>query len=84
MEQRVSEEVMGGTKSTHKGVGAHPHRDATGTGSRLVGTSFFRPAGLEISFMFSWIFGQFLQKRRVEVLCFACEISSVDVCDKVY
>ena len=59
-------------------------RDAIGAGNRPVETSFFRPAGLEISSIFSWIFGQFLQKSRVEILCFACQSSSVDVCDKVY
>ena len=32
---------------------------------------FFRPAGLEIFSIFSWIFGQFLQKSRVKILCSA-------------
>ena len=68
-------------------------RDATGTGNQSVGsripyrpaeTSFFKPAGLEISSIFSWIFGQFLQKLRVEILCFTYQTSSVDVCGKVY
>ena len=31
MEQTVSDGVVGGTKSTHKGVGAHSPRDATGS-----------------------------------------------------
>ena len=73
------------------------NRDATGTGNRPVRsripyqplyrpveTSFFRPVGLEIYSIFSWILGQFLQKSRVEIFCFACQTSSVDVCDKVY
>ena len=59
-------------------------RDATGTGNRPVETSFFRSACLEISSIFSWIFGQFLQKSRVQILCFAYQTSSVDVCGKVY
>ena len=45
---------------------------------------YWEPAGLEISSIFSWIFGQFLQGSRVEIFCFACQTSSVDVCDKVY
>ena len=31
MEQTVSDGVVGGRKGTHKGVGAHPPRDATGS-----------------------------------------------------
>ena len=31
MEQTVSNGVVGGTKSTHKAVGAHSPRDATGS-----------------------------------------------------
>ena len=46
-----------------------PVRDATGR---------FGPE------IFSWIFGEFLQKSRVEILCFACQTSSLHVCDKVY
>ena len=41
-------------------------------------------SGLKISSIFSWIFGQLLQKSRVEILCFAYETSSFDVYDKVY
>ena len=42
MEQRVSDGVVGRTKSTHKGVGAHPPRDATGTGNWSFERNFFR------------------------------------------
>ena len=50
---------------------------------RPVETIFFRPAGLEIFSIFSCIFGQFLQKTSVEILCSAWQTSFIDVYDKV-
>ena len=50
---------------------------------RPVETIFFRPAALEIFSIFSWIFGQFLQKSRAEILCCARQTRFIDVHDKV-